>query len=94
MQIFDVPEKFDEQGRTVILKGVDHIVNEIGQIIADLTGDETEINLYDAYVKGTLQDAGKILQEDRSEEIKKSMLVCIKEESEMTPEEKELCETE
>eukprot|EP00794_Sanderia_malayensis_P001381 gene1381-1523_t len=57
IQMFDAPEKFDEEGTVVILKGVDYIIYEIGQTIVDLTEEEADIILYDAYVKRTMTDA-------------------------------------
>ena len=86
--------KFNGRARRIILRGIDKIINELGNVVVNLSrAQESTIDLYDRYTRVTMQEIGNIAGRDRSQEIKDNLLKCIKEESEMTDEEKEICKT-
>eukprot|EP00112_Aurelia_sp_Birch-Aquarium-sp1_P017719 Seg4136.1 transcript_id=Seg4136.1/GoldUCD/mRNA.D3Y31 product="hypothetical protein" protein_id=Seg4136.1/GoldUCD/D3Y31 len=91
---FEGVAKFSGRGVRLVLRGVDKIVNEFGNVVVNLrNAQESSIDLYDRYARVTIQEIGNMAGKDRSQEIKDNLLKCIKEESEMTDEEKELCKT-
>ena len=83
---------FTGAGKSHVLKGVDKIINEYGELIADLKKtDATTIQLYDLYAEKTMRDIGALTEKERSEELKDNMLVCLENVENPTEEQTELC---
>lgn len=88
-------QKFTGAGRTITIIGVEKIINEQGGEVLPLPMQpfDLELDLYRKYAEFAMESIGAILQRDRTQEVKNELLTCFKEESSMTQEESELCET-
>ena len=91
---FDLDEEnhFTGQAKIHILKGVEKIINEYGQLVVDLTAttDDT-IQLLDAYARVTMRDIGNVQERERSSEFKANLLMCLQHTETPTAQQRELC---
>lgn len=88
-------QKFTGAGRTITIIGVEKIINEQGRQVLPLPVQpfDFEVDLYREYALFAMDSIGAILQRDRSQEVKDELLKCLELQSNMTQEERELCET-
>ena len=81
--------KFNNAGGRIVLKGVDKIINEYGQVIFDLANYRNDIthNFYDIYSSKTAEVIVKIMGRPHSEEVKNNILTCILDKGSVSKEE-------
>eukprot|EP00794_Sanderia_malayensis_P015447 gene15447-17029_t len=81
---------FSRGGRSIVLKGVDKIINEFGHTVVDLNNPpQLYINLYDEYAKKTSRNIAHMIGRDRTEEVMNNLLSCIQQSGNLSDEERE-----
>eukprot|EP00112_Aurelia_sp_Birch-Aquarium-sp1_P003792 Seg1428.2 transcript_id=Seg1428.2/GoldUCD/mRNA.D3Y31 product="hypothetical protein" protein_id=Seg1428.2/GoldUCD/D3Y31 len=85
-------DKFGANGKQHVFQGVEQIINEYGNLVIDLKNAlVNEFDIYEEYSKATMEGIATITERERTTEVKNSLLQCMKEESDMSAEEKEIC---
>lgn len=86
--------KFTYEGRRIILKGIDKIINEHGDVILDLTTISARFyDIYHEHASKTTDSVARIMGLSHTEEVKNNILTCIQGTGDISEEEREeLCE--